>query len=275
MRRPDLPAPFLSIPLAHRALHGSGRPENSIAAIAAAVEAGYGVEIDLQASADGQAMVFHDAALDRLTAESGPVGARSAAQLSKIALLGGDGVGIPTLAEVLALVAGRVPVLIEVKDQSRVMGPVDGLLERATAAALADYAGPVAVMSFNPHSVIAMAHLAPSVARGLTTCAFSPEDVPAAATDPAIEAARLALAGIESFDRVGASFISHDHRDLTRPRVCELKARGVPVLAWTIRTPEEEIAARHIAENITFENYLPPLPSPATSPASGTASSAR
>ena len=260
--RADLPPEFLAVPLAHRALHGPGRPENSAAAVAAAVAAGYGIEIDLQGSADGQAMVFHDATLDRMTAETGPVRARQAAELAAIALEGGDGAGIPTLEEVLVLVAGRVPLLIEIKDQSGTMGPVDELLERATAAALADYAGPVAVMSFNPRSVAAMARHAPEVARGLTTCAFSRKDVPEAAHDPAIEAGRRALAEIEAFDRVGASFISHDHRDLDRPRVAELKARGVPVLSWTIRSPEEAAAARHVADNVTFEGYLPPFPRP-------------
>ncbi len=260
MQRPDLPAGFLRIPLAHRALHGPGRPENSAAAIRAALAAGYGIEIDLQGSADGQAMVFHDATLDRMTAASGPVRARTAVELGRIALKGGDGAGIPTLTEVLALVAGRVPLLIEIKDQSGRMGPVDEVLERATAAALADYEGPVAVMSFNPHSVAAMARHAPAVARGLTTYAFPPKDVPEAASDPGIEAGRRALAAIEAFDRVGASFISHDHRDLDRSRVAELKARGVPVLTWTIRSPEEEAQARRIADNVTFEHYLPPLP---------------
>jgi glycerophosphoryl diester phosphodiesterase len=260
--RADLPPDFLAVPLAHRALHGPGRPENSAAAVVAAIEAGYGIEIDLQGSADGRAMAFHDPTLDRMTAETGPVRASGAAELAAIPLAGGGGAGIPTLEEILALVAGRVPVLIEIKDQSGTMGPVDEVLERATAAALEGYAGPVAVMSFNPHSVAAMARHAPDVARGLTTCAFSQEDVPEAADDPAIEAGRRALAAIEAFDRVGASFISHDHRDLDRPRVAELKARGVPVLSWTIRSPEEEAAARHVANNVTFEGYLPAISRP-------------
>jgi glycerophosphoryl diester phosphodiesterase len=258
---PALHPDFLTVPLAHRALHGPGRPENSRAAVRAAVEAGYGIEIDLQGSADGQAMVFHDATLDRLTAEVGPVRVHPAAELRRMALAGGDGEGIPTLAEVLDVVAGRVPLLIELKDQSGAMGPtVDEALERATAAALQGYDGPVAVMSFNPHSMAAMARLAPDVARGLTTYAFPTKDVPEAATDPAIEAGRRALAGIEHFDQVGASFISHDQGDLDRPRVAELKARGVPVLSWTITSPAEEAAARRVAGNITFEGFLPALP---------------
>jgi glycerophosphoryl diester phosphodiesterase len=258
--RPPLPPEFLAVPLAHRGLHGPGRPENSAAAVAAAIAAGYGVEIDLQSSVEGRAMVFHDATLDRMTGATGRVRDRTAADLAALALRGGDGAGIPTLSEVLALVGGRVPLLIEIKDESGAFGPVDGALERATAAALEGYAGPVAVMSYNPHSVAAMARLAPHLPRGLVTEAFPLKDYHWARSDPEGEARIRELAAIADFDAVDASFVSHDHRDLDRPRVGELAARGVPVLTWTIRSPAEEAAARRIARNITFEGYLPPLP---------------
>lgn len=260
--RPELHPDFLRLPIAHRGLHDTevGRPENSLAAFRAAVAAGYGIELDLQLSADGVAMVFHDHTLDRLTAETGPVAARSAAELGRIALKGGDE-GIPTLAEVLALVAGRVPLLIEIKDQSRQMGPLEPGLEAATAAALAGYAGPVAVMSFNPESVAHMARLAPGVTRGLTTYAFPPLDFPQIAGRPELETRRRALAAIADYDRVGAAFISHDWKDLGAPRVAELKAGGAAVLCWTVRSPADEAAARRMAHNITFEGYLPPIPS--------------
>ena len=118
-----LPRGFVDLPLAHRALHdvAQGRPENSRAAIRAAIEAGYGIEIDVQLSADGAAMVFHDYALDRLTHDSGAVRLRSAADLKAVPLKGGDE-GIPDLPEVLQLVAGQVPLLIELKDQDGAMG---------------------------------------------------------------------------------------------------------------------------------------------------------
>ena len=118
-----LPPAFLRLPIAHRALHdrAQGRPENSRAAIRAAIAAGYGIEIDLQASADGVAMVFHDDDLGRLTGATGPVRARTAAELGAIRLTDAED-GIPTLAEVLEIVAGRVPLLIEIKDQSGEMG---------------------------------------------------------------------------------------------------------------------------------------------------------
>lgn len=252
-----LPADFLSVPIAHRALHdqASRRPENSASAIAAALEAGYGIEIDVQLSADRQAMVFHDESLDRMTAAEGPVSAHDAVALQALALRGGKGEGVPTLAQVLQMVSGRVPLLIELKDQ----GERDGL-EQATANALSGYKGPVAVMSFNPSMMAAMACLAPDVPRGLTTCAFAPGDFPNPAADPAREALRQRLAAIADFDAVGACFISHDWRDLGRPRVSELKTHGAAVLCWTIRSPEEARQARSVAQNITFEGYLPPVP---------------
>lgn len=249
-----LPASFLTHPIAHRALHGEGVPENSLAAVRAAVAAGYGIEIDVQPSADGVAMVFHDYVLDRLTGESGPVSARSAAELGAIRLTGGAE-GIPTLAEVLEAVAGQVPLLIEIKDQDGAMGPDIGGLGRAVADALAGYAGPVAVMSFNPHAVAEMAELAPEIPRGLTTYGFDDAD---ARRLP--EPQRAQLAGIADFNRVGASFISHDRRDLAAPRVAALKAAGVPVLCWTVRSEREESQARQIADNITFEGYPAPRP---------------
>lgn len=251
MMRPTLPPAFLTTPIAHRALHdrSRNRPENSPAAIVAAVEAGYGIEIDLQLSADGEAMVFHDETLDRLTAEAGPVSVRSAAELKTIQLKDSDNF-IPTLPQVLTLVAGRVPLLIEIKDQTGAMSATDGRLEAATWAALAAYHGAVAVMSFNPHAIATMARLAPGLPRGLTTSAF---DLDAWAPLPAATCDRLR--DIPDFDATGSCFISHEWTDLARPRVAKLKAEGAAILCWTIRTPTAEATARRIAANITFEGY--------------------
>lgn len=242
---------FLARPIAHRALHGPGRPENSPSALRAAVEAGYGIEVDLQPSADGVPMVFHDEDLTRLTGVEGPVMARTAAELGSLPLLGGGGEGIPTFAEVLGAVAGRVALLVEVKDQDGTLGPRVGALEEAAARAAHGYEGPLAFMSFNPHSVLALRDLAPGVPRGLVTAAFDPEG-----WAPVPEATCERLRGIPDYDAAGASFVSHEARDLPRPRVAELKREGARVLCWTIRSPEEERAARRVADNVTFEGYL-------------------
>ena len=251
-----LPAALLSVPIAHRALHDwqKRRPENSPAAIKAAIAAGYGIELDLQLSSDGVAMVFHDDELYRLTSETGRVRAQTAETLGQIKLRFSED-GIPTLAQVLALVAGRVALLIEIKDQSLTMTETDGRLEAATVAALAGYNGPVALMSFNPFAVAHLARLAPHLPRGLITSGFDPDGwspLPTATCDT--------LRGIPDYDRTGASFISHEAGDLDRPRVADLKAQGAAVLCWTIRSAETEAKARTIAQNITFEGYAAALP---------------
>lgn len=248
-----LPAAFTGPPIAHRALHdkAQGRPENSTEAIAAAVDAGYGIEIDLQLSSDNEAMVFHDYDLARLTGQSGPIRQQSAAALGKTPLLGGKAC-IPTLAQVLAQIKGRVPLLIELKDQHGQMGETDGALETATAKALEGYEGPVALMSFNPHMIARMATLAPNIPRGLTTSAYSAKD-----WQLLNEATRAQLREIPDYARTKSCFISHEAADLKSPHVARLKATGATVLCWTIRSPEAEATAREIADNVTFEGYLP------------------
>lgn len=252
---PELPPAFLRAPLAHRGLHDRARGviENSRAAVAAAADAGYGIEIDLQRAACGEAMVFHDAVLRRLTGLAGRVADHSAEDLGRIALTGG-GETIPTLGEILALVAGRVPLLIELKDQTDALAETDGALEARVAALVGDYTGPLALMSFNPHSVAALARAAPDVPRGLTTCDFAGADWPLP------DYRRAELAGITDFERTGAAFVSHNHRELDNPAVARLKARGVPILCWTVRSAAEEAAARRVADNVTFEGYAARLP---------------
>jgi glycerophosphoryl diester phosphodiesterase len=130
---------------------------------------------------------------------------------------------------------------------------VDGVLEEAAARDLNGYEGAVALMSFNPHSVIALRTLAPDVPRGLTTCDFDPSDREWAPAGPE----RLErLRRIEDYDAAGACFISHQASDLKRPRVAELKAQGARVLCWTVRSPMMERVARRVADNVTFEGYL-------------------
>jgi glycerophosphoryl diester phosphodiesterase len=247
-----LPASFFARPITHRALHDrkAGRVENSIKSIKAAIDAGYGIEIDVQLTSDGHAMVFHDDLLDRLTNETGPIRDRTRADLEAIALKD-DGGMIPRLEVVLEMVAGQVPLLIEIKDQDGAMGPNIGPLEQATCAALKTYAGEVALMSFNPHAIALCAQLAPDLPRGIVTssyeAAFWPE-VPAETRD--------ILREIPDYDRTGSCFISHESTDLDRPRVAELKAKGAHIFTWTIRSAAQEADARRIVDNVTFEGYL-------------------
>ncbi|MGR3660856.1 MAG: glycerophosphodiester phosphodiesterase family protein [Paracoccaceae bacterium] len=246
-----LPSDFLTIPLAHRGYYdvASGCPENSIAAFGAAIENGYGMELDVQISADGRAMVFHDYDLARLTGNQGVVQQHSAHALGELTLLGSDE-KIQTLENVLKAVAGRAPLLIEIKDQDGALGANVGALEKAVAKALNAYQGPVAVISFNPHSVIAFAEYAPDTPRGLATGDFSENIWPQIP-----EETRNRLRDIPDLKRSGASFISHKVSDLERPLVQSIKASGMPVLCWTVTSQEVEDTARRCADNITFEGY--------------------
>lgn len=222
-----------------------------MAAFRAAIEHGYGIELDVQPSADGVAMVFHDATLDRMTVASGPIHESTAGELGDLALRGGDG-AVPRLSDVLAEVDGRVPLLVEVKDRDGAMGPDVGPLEAATLRALEGYGGPVAVMSFNPHSVARLRDGAPTLPRGLVTCAYDDEDwgkLPLATRE------RLRL--IADYAPLGCSFVSHQASALGMGRIAELRAEGAAILCWTIRSPEDERAALAVADAITFEGYLP------------------
>ncbi len=247
---------FLTRPITHRTLHDLriGRPENSVEGARAAIDAGYAIEIDVQLTRDDQALVFHDYKLDSLTGATGLVRDKTATELAKIPLTGGPSAA-PLLTDILALVAGRVPLLVEIKDQDGGLGQRIGPLETAVCRALAAYSGAVAVMSFNPHSVAKCAQLAPDIARGLVTEPCTPQiwkNVP--------DADRDGLTRILDYDRVGACFISHSVKDLASAHVARIKAKGDPILCWTVRSAEQEADARKVADNITFEDYLPAFP---------------
>ena len=233
--RPD---PFIlaARPVAHRGLHGNGRIENSRAAFAAAIAAGYGIELDVQASRDGEAVVFHDYALDRLTAEAGEVAARALAELRAIPLAATDE-AIASLPEILALIGGRVPLLIEVKTPERHVGR----LCRAVARALVDYAGPVGVMSFNPEVGRWFARHAPHTLRGLVVS----------------EQGKRGLRGrIErklGLIRAKADFLACDIRDLPSAFAATCRARGMPVLTWTVRSEADRARAAAHADQIIHE----------------------
>jgi len=238
-------------PIAHRGLHdaAAGTVENTAGAFAAAVAANYGIECDLQLSADGEAMVHHDDALGRLTESSGRLADMSADALKAVRFKA-SGDRMLTLSELCELVAGRVALLLELK--SRFDG--DTRLAQRTAAVLRDYAGPVAAMSFDPDSVAALRELAPTLARGIVAQRHYPQ-----AEWPALPRRRtLALAHLLHWPRTRPDFIAYAVRDL--PAAAPLIARnvfGCPLLTWTVRSADDRRRAERYADQMIFEGWRP------------------
>ena len=226
---------LIAKPFAHRGLHGGGIVENSRAAFEAAIAAGHGIELDVQASADGQAIVFHDYKLERLAGRDGLVVATKAADLQLLRLTGTDET-IPTLAEILTLIAGRTPLLIEVKTPER---DVAGL-SRSVADALRGYDGAVGVMSFNPEVGRWFAKHAPGRLRGLIVT----------------ESKRGWRGWYErplALMRSRADFLAYDIRDLPSRFATAQRMSGMPVLTWTVRTLQERARAAEHASQIIYE----------------------
>lgn len=229
-------AQLARIPIAHRGLHDlqSGRIENSLSAFRAAIEAGYAIELDVRPSADGEAMVFHDRTLERLTAGTGLFTALTAEQLERTKLSGSAEM-IPTLAQVLAVVRGRVPLLIEIKSD----GLTPTVLSARVAALLSSYRGEAAVQSFDPHVVQWFSSHAPVIPRGLL--AARQKDL----LTPAVFAAQFLAYNIWALPSFGSTVA---------------RQLGLPLLAWTIcDEPTRALSALH-ADNIIFEGFRPPIP---------------
>ncbi|MET7246912.1 glycerophosphodiester phosphodiesterase family protein [Methylobacterium sp. EM32] len=240
-------------PIAHRGLHdrNAGIPENTIAAAEAAIAGGYAIECDVQLSRDGEAMVFHDAGLGRLTGTDGLVRERDAADLRELTVLG-SAERVPTLAEFLKKIAGRTPLVVEVK--TRFDG--DLALARRTAEVVAAHVaadgGPVALKSFDPAIVGALADLAPGIPRGIV--AESHHDDPAYAS--LTEAQRHGLAHLLHFSESRPDFLSWRVDDLPNAatHLCRLLGR-MPVMTWTVRNEAQVRLARAHADQMVFEGF--------------------
>ena len=235
-------------PIAHRGWHGPGRPENSLAAAEAAAEAGFAIECDIQRSADGEAMVFHDDALDRLTPARGPLAERTAADLRRLPL-GGSDETLPTLAELLARIAGRAALICEIK--SGFAG--DMRLAARAAEIAAPYSGPLAFKSFDPE-VIAFLR-AGGCPRPLGVVAqASYDDRYFAALTPA---QKRDCAAFLHVGRTVPDFLSFCVDDLPHPAPSLMRALAAkPVMAWTVRSPAQWAVARAYADQAVFEGEI-------------------
>ena len=234
----NLPDGLVSPPIAHRGLWRPGEaPENSLAAFDIACRRHFGIELDVRLSADGEAVVFHDERLERMTGGEAAVIDLRAEELAATPLLGGPD-RIPTLAQALTVIAGRVMLLVEIKAAQ----DGDGALEARVAELLDRYEGPAAVISFAPEALAWFAEHRPRRARGLDGLGL--EDGPERIA--VFEAAReLAL----------PHFLVLEKKSVLTPAARAARASGTPVLAWTIRSPEEAGAVSEHCDNFIFEGF--------------------
>lgn len=232
-------------PIAHRGLWGPDAPENSLGAFQAACHAGYGIELDVQLSADGEAMVFHDLTLERMTGVEGRLADHHTVDLAQLKLNGGEET-IPTLAEALTLVGHRALVLIELKTPYGDVGP----LEKRVSEILIDHNGPTAVIGFNPYSHAWFASHHPQILRGLDSYGYRDNETLA-------REQRKAYAALEHVGMAKPHFLALGMDIMAGEAAAKYRQAGMPIIAWTVRSPEERGVAQGCADNIIFEGFAP------------------
>ena len=249
MRAPDW---LTARPVAHRGLHDRARGiiENMPGAAQAAIDGNFGIECDIQLTADGEAMVHHDDALGRLTEGSGALLGMTAAELKAVRFKDTPE-RMMSLGDLCALVEGRVPLVIEVK--SHFDG--DRKLVKRMAEVLASYSGPAVGMSFDPDQVMALARddagscPAASSPSASTTTADWPEATPAQ---------RHGMLHLRHAFRTRPHFVAYWVNELPAPAPWIARhIFGLPLLTWTVRTPEQRERAARYADQMIFEGFRP------------------
>jgi glycerophosphoryl diester phosphodiesterase len=234
-------------PITHRGLHDwtRGVVENSLGAFKAAADAGYTIECDLQISRDGEAVLFHDDTLDRVMMETGQVKDFTLAELQRMTFRHSSE-KIPALHELLSLVSGRVPLIIELKPQW------DGetALASRTIELLRDYQGHHCLMSFDPDVMAFVKSSTPSTIRGFVTDGAFDNSY-----DRLAPSLRRELRTLSCLERVEPHFLSVDTDMLPWAPVTRLRQCGMPVITWTIRSMEQAARARRYSDQITFEGF--------------------
>jgi glycerophosphoryl diester phosphodiesterase len=234
--------------IAHRGLWSpGGAPENSLGAFQAACAAGYSIELDVQLTADGEAVVFHDAKLDRMTGVEGRLADHTADDLGKMRLNGTDET-IPTLAETLTLVGHRAMVNIEIKIPLGEVGP----LERRVHEVLIDHNGPVSVIGFNPYSHAWFADHYPGVLRGLNSYSYKGPDARHLAPELRAQYADLRHVAIAK-----PHFLALGMDMLPSVKADGFRKRGMPIVAWTAHNPAQWDAVKAGCDNVIFEGFAP------------------
>ena len=235
---------LVETPIAHRGLHDKNTPENSLSAFAKAVEKGYAIELDVQLLADGTVVVFHDDSLARMTGNDGYIKYLNKDDLKALKLKGSKET-IPTFEEALKVIDGRVPVLIEIKNQYKV-----GKLEQEVIDILKNYQGEYAVQSFNPFSLGYLKEHAPNILRGQLSGTFKHSKL--------TWIKKFLLKRMRFNKKVSEPhFISYEASAL--PNRFVRKYKKLPLLAWTVRSKEEYLKVVKYCDNIIFEKFDPEI----------------
>jgi glycerophosphoryl diester phosphodiesterase len=248
LRAPDW---LTARPVAHRGLHDAARGviENMPAAAQAAISGNFSIECDIQLTADGEAMVHHDDALGRLNQGSGALLDMTAAQLKAVTFRD-TSERMMSLGDLCALVKGRVPLVIEVK--SHFNG--DRRLVRRMAEVLASYSGPAVGMSFDPDQLLALREMMPALPRGIV----AERSYEAADWPEASPAQRRGMMHLRHAFHTRPHFVAYWVNELPAPAPWIARNLfGLPLLAWTVRTPEQRERAAHYADQMIFEGFRP------------------
>ena len=248
MRAPDW---LTARPVAHRGLHDVARGliENMPGAAQAAIDGHFAIECDIQLTADGEAMVHHDDALGRLTDGAGALLEKTAAELRAVKFKA-TAERMMSLGDLCTLVAGRVPLVIEVK--SHFDG--DRRLVARMAEVLSTYSGPVAGMSFDPDQVLALRELTPKLPRGIVAQRNYDDDYWKKLTREQRESMLYLRHGFRTEPHFVAFWI--DQLPAPAPWIAR-NLFGCPLLAWTVRTPEQRERAARYADQMIFEGFRP------------------
>lgn len=236
---PERSAALIKYPIAHRGLHGGDVVENSWAAFEAAIAAGHGIECDVQSAIDGTPFVFHDATLKRLTGQEGNLIEMTPLQLDKVELNNGAG-QIMRLEDLLNLVAGRVPLFIEIKVGTQFRNE----FMRRIRSMLEGYRGPVAIMSFHPLVVRWFRARAPYIVRGLVV------------TEEGERGLRGDIRRLSAVRSCTPDFLAYDIRDLPSGMATEARKKGMALVSWTVRTEAEQETAKTNVDQPIYEQVL-------------------
>lgn len=243
-------------PTAHRGLHDPkrGTIENTLRAAEAAIDAGYAIECDVRPSRDDIAMVFHDEDLDRLCRVDGRVVDHTAAELQKLRYRDGHDT-IATLTSFLDLIAGRVPLLVEVKSQWQ--PPAQAWLQHIAALAT-QYDGPIALFSFDPNQMRVLRALKVDVPLGLVSGNYRKPGAEPWWPDDLTDTRAKQLTELADTTGIEPDFIAYHVRDLDHAAAQNARhVLDLPLFTWTVRTREERALAAMLADAAIFEGYLP------------------